>query len=440
MSTQILKTGFAEIKCDKFRTSNLQNGKEMLSHIYNVEEHRKNGNVVIHGCCLKQMKVSGTSNFYRVELALDPGRNVVSMHCQCVPGVSGLCKHAAALFLYINTERQETRTDAACSWNKPSARGSELYPKGKKMQDLVQTESIRPPAAIEDVKNDMEKHFHLLVENNLKNSAIFKVLSADHVEDINDMNEELLIPEEVVEKVFEPRNTCHFMTSCLISGKLKLCQIQKSIPQVETDFCNDKLKLNLEEAKQLCRNTLRQANSGAWFDGRKYRITASKAHVIARSRNRTTRYRNWTSTPPEGLPGLRYGREMEGFARKKFEQLNACEVHQLGLVLNPLQPWLAGSPDGVTKLGGEYVLLEIKCPLSCKDSPINVGYIMEGQLKKNHPYFAQIQVLLYLCNLKKCIFFVFSFADSVQLEISRIIPKLEEIYYRELLPALCETI
>ena len=417
MSNQIVKTGFAEIYCDKFRKSNIQNGKEMLSHVYNVEEHRSDGTVEIRGCCLKQMKISGTTNFYRVELSLDRERNVNSMHCQCVPGVSGLCKHAAALFLYINSERQESRTDAACSWKKPSARGKELYPKGKKIQELVVTEPVPSPVNVKDVRHDLENHFNLLVENGLENSMIFKVLSADGDSDCEGRINKVLIPQEVINQVFEPRTIRHFMTSCLISGKLKLCKIEQGLPQIQVDFYQDKLKITIEEAIQLCKNTVAQASSGAWYDGRKHRITASKAHIIARSRTCTTRFRNWSSSPPEGLPGLKYGREMEDIARTKFEQLNTCDVYQLGLVLNPLQPWLAGSPDGVTKLDGEFVLLEIKCPLSCKDSSINVGYIKDGKLKRSHPYFAQVQVLLYLCNLRKCLFFMFSSADSVQIEI-----------------------
>ena len=419
MSNQILKTGFAEIFCNKFRKSNLQNGKEMLSHVYNVEEHRSDGATEIRGCCLKQMKVSGTSNFYRVELSLDAERNVVSMHCQCVPGISGLCKHAAALFLFINLEREETRTDQACSWNRPSARGSELYPKGKKIQDLVKTEPIPSPVDLREVKNDMEKHFNLLVENNLEDSMIFKVLSADNVLDSDCIDTEQVIPEEIIAKIFEPRTICHFMTSHFISGKLKLGKIDLALPQVEGNFYENNLKINIEEAKYLCKNTQKQGNSGAWFDGRKNRITASKAHTILRSRTSSTRLRNWTSTPPEGLPGLKYGREMESLARKKYEEFNTCEVHQLGLVLNPSQPWLAGSPDGVTKVNEEFILLEIKCPLSCKDRAINVAYVANGTLKRNHPYFAQIQILMYLCNLQKCHFFIFSSADSLQLEVLR---------------------
>ena len=266
MSHQILKTGFAEIYCDKFRKSNLQNGKDMLPHVYNVEEYRNEGAVEIHGCCLKQMKVSGTNNFYRVELSLDAERNVISMHCQCVPGISGLCKHAAALYLYVNTERQETRTDTACSWKKPSARGNELYPKGKKVQDLVKTEPVASPVPVEDAKKDLEKHFSLLVENGLNNSMIFKVLSADGENSNDDSEQMCLIPEEVIEKIFEPRTICHFMTSCLISGKLKLCQIELGLPQIEADFYRDKLKINIEDAKQVCKRTYGQSSSYKYIE------------------------------------------------------------------------------------------------------------------------------------------------------------------------------
>jgi hypothetical protein len=57
-------------------------------------------------------------------------------------------------------------------------------------------------------------------------------------------------------------------------------------------------------------------------------------------------------------------------------------------------------------------ILEIKCPISCKDSEINVDYIdSDGKLKTNHAYYTQIQILLYVTCAKTCHFFVFSSCD-----------------------------
>ncbi|KAL4101273.1 hypothetical protein QTP88_021293 [Uroleucon formosanum] len=62
---------------------------------------------------------------------------------------------------------------------------------------------------------------------------------------------------------------------------------------------------------------------------------------------------------------MEYGKMMEDIARKKFETLTNFKVLNCGLFIDKDKPYLAASPDGLV---GDTALLEIKCPLSIKDT------------------------------------------------------------------------
>ncbi|MBM3939204.1 MAG: hypothetical protein FJ333_11215, partial [Sphingomonadales bacterium] len=92
--------------------------------------------------------------------------------------------------------------------------------------------------------------------------------------------------------------------------------------------------------------------------------------------------------------------------KEKFEKITKAVVLKSGLIIKTGQSWLCASPDGL--LENENSCLEIKCPFSCKDSELDVPYIKENMLVKNHPYYTQVQLQMYVSNSEKCYLFVFS--------------------------------
>ena len=113
---------------------------------------------------------------------------------------------------------------------------------------------------------------------------------------------------------------------------------------------------------------------------------------------------------------------MEATAREKYEQLFGYKVHLTGVIVSPQQGWLCGSPDGLVKVGEEWVVLEIKCPSRCKDTDkVEVDYLMNNntELKETHAYYTQVQLNMYLTGLSKAHLFVFSTKDSVLVEVPR---------------------
>ena len=167
------------------------------------------------------------------------------------------------------------------------------------------------------------------------------------------------------------------------------------------------------------RLTLKQSGSSDWFMHRQLRITASQSQRIFRARNDRTRWKYFEGSCPD-IASLRYGHEMEPVAMAAFSKSTGFVVSELGLVARVSQGWLAASPDGIFKdSSGTLCLLEIKCPFSCKDSQIKMDYIVNGTLKQTRPYYCQIQIQLYCCDLKVCHFFVYSSEDQVQIIVHR---------------------
>lgn len=128
---------------------------------------------------------------------------------------------------------------------------------------------------------------------------------------------------------------------------------------------------------------------------------------------------------------------------------------QAGLVVHQSQPWLCGSPDGLLKYQGSPCLLEIKCPYKRRDSILidateKVSFLkyvkyVDGQLtlQKSHRYYTQVQLLMYVCNVSLCFFFVHSNVHDITLLIERdedfistAVRGLEDFYFMWLLPAL----
>ena len=113
-----------------------------------------------------------------------------------------------------------------------------------------------------------------------------------------------------------------------------------------------------------------------------------------------------------------YGRQMESKAKAFLKDFLDSDIHDVGLVTKKNQPWLCSSPDGILlHKTGEIVALEIKCPSSCAGKNITVPYIENDKLKENHPYYTQIQIQLYCCDLNMCLLLIYSSRDFKLIEV-----------------------
>ncbi|XP_020366468.1 uncharacterized protein LOC109911545 [Rhincodon typus] len=229
--------------------------------------------------------------------------------------------------------------------------------------------------------------------------------------------------------------------------------------------------ISKQRVAEIEKETRGQRENPAWFEQRRNRITASVAHKISHSK-----FVNGKSTevPQSYLksvvgqgsnvttPAMKWGVQNESMAIKKYEKLKSEAIgHQVcvrscGLFVDPEKHWLAASPDGVVvdKATGDTIgLVEIKCPYKHKNHTINKAcedktFCLERnkgelQLKKNHPYFTQIQCQLAVAGLEQADLAVYTDRDVAIVPVKsdkkfwkNTENKLEDFYTRAVLPEL----
>ena len=102
-----------------FEKSNIDNGIALVDagHVHNVKEVDKPGSLpVITGICIPQTNIREPP--YKLFMEIDVDRKVTKLECWCRDGV--ICKHGFGLIHYMNTHRDETKTDVSCGFTEPS--------------------------------------------------------------------------------------------------------------------------------------------------------------------------------------------------------------------------------------------------------------------------------------------------------------------------------
>jgi hypothetical protein len=201
-----------------------------------------------------------------------------------------------------------------------------------------------------------------------------------------------------------------------------------------------------------------QANCPLWYAERKKRLTASNFGRICKMTDRTdpkklARDLLYRDIPP-WVPAIRYGRDMEAVARKKYREKNG-RVCPAGLLIHSSLTYLACSSDSYAPDSDK--IIEIKCPYSVRDlTPVQAArssnsfcssYLPStGQLrlKREHNYFYQIQGQLEIWNKEYCDFIIYT-PSGIHVECikrdrnfweSRMKPKLNAFYKNYYLPLL----
>ena len=392
------------------RQSTDSKGKNLTDsdHVFNVKEVRIPGKETeIVGCCIHQTSINETP--YNVNLWLDDNRNVTSAHCNCPAGAQGHCKHTSAVFHFVNSERQETKTDKSCKFIAPSQAGRDRYPKGQEIDEIFGLKQKCPVVNFKNISLEAkEEQYKLMMEAQNTDSPLFHIckmretLAAAAAEpEIVSVSAEL--PDWFKNKVFPDMFTPNFESEPM-----------KKLNATERNKYIEKIIVTSSQAAEICKNTCDQSSSEIWKQERKNRITASRAHKIKNARKNEKRLQYFFDdlTSLENVESIRYGMNCEKLAREKYEELSENQVFVPGLVIKIDEPWLAASPDGLVLDHNEnFKLVEIKCPFSCKEKNIDVKYIENGRLLESHQYFTQIQLQMYVCQAKETDLFIYSSVD-----------------------------
>ena len=168
-----ISCGFGAIKGLQFNPQPLKDGHLLLgendfetSHIFNVREvfYKNQTDSDIIGECIRSMSVRSDS--YKLTFVIDKERNVKSGRCSCVAGIDLKCKHSAALYLYINLERTESKTDAPKAWLKPSEKQKKMYRKAKTFKEMFGGVDFNPDYKLKEHR--MKRLTELMEKANLK--------------------------------------------------------------------------------------------------------------------------------------------------------------------------------------------------------------------------------------------------------------------------------
>ncbi|KYM97059.1 hypothetical protein ALC62_12260 [Cyphomyrmex costatus] len=119
--------------------------------------------------------------------------------------------------------------------------------------------------------------------------------------------------------------------------------------------------------KEIECNTKKQSDSEFWLSLRKVMLTASNFGTVSRKRPTTScamLVKNILFPPIIDTAAMKYGRDMEEMAKQNLSEILKKDIKPCGLFIDPDNPWLGASPDGLHDEDG---LVQIKCPLTAEN-------------------------------------------------------------------------
>ena len=202
--------------------------------------------------------------------------------------------------------------------------------------------------------------------------------------------------------------------------------------------------------------------------GMKYalvRITASVAHDILRTKMdkpAQSIIRKICSSPgfyTTNVPSLKWGLDNESTALDGYKRFHCIdhpdmEISDCGLKLLSDTSYIGATPDGIfnCKFHDQQKLIEIKCPYKMRETvkledalllDPNFYIDKDGNIKRNHKYYTQIQLQLFVFNQSNCDFVVWTpnwlYCTTVARDdsfIDTMITVIKEFYCKHIIPEL----
>jgi YqaJ-like viral recombinase domain len=198
-------------------------------------------------------------------------------------------------------------------------------------------------------------------------------------------------------------------------------------------------------------------NSQVWRKERQVRITASNCYqIFTYSKNRNADWTKKFNNINKGFvtEATEYGKTTEKLAFQRY-QIDEPLVKMAGLCVNPKQPWLGCSPDGV--ITSKRRIIEIKCPKAFEKNSVSLKECKflrcdpqqtgppKFSLKTKHAYYGQIQLNLYLLNCESADLVIYSkFDDNYErirvdfddIFVTTMLSSLKDVFFYILLPLI----
>ena len=413
---------------------------------------------------------------YSISMALSSSsQEIMQAECECPAGRGphGSCKLIAALcyalvdFSRFNTTPEyQTPTDVLQKWNQPCRQDLELIPVhelGLRRKELVPSKRLvgsnvvfdpRPSqtliqqqsaAAGDDLR--LEKLRCDLVALNVP-CGLLNILVPDTRRIEHDhCYYQLKSPTDLEQtnNDLSLNTSPHFITTAHTACTTIHVSQPEACCKTEGDII-DRLTLSTIECESLEKETRKQSSSSVWFEACRMRITGSICGCIILQKEKTVAllYSCLYPKPMIHLPKpIAWGHQHEPLARNEYMYVSNMNSHghpglktsEAGFIIHEDKCWLGASPDAwvvdpsVVKI---YGLAEFKCPISkanmfveeaCKDPQFCCTVINNKiQLKKNHSYYHQIQLQLFVASdrVHWCDFVVYTLKN---ISVERIYPQ-----------------
>ena len=222
------------------------------------------------------------------------------------------------------------------------------------------------------------------------------------------------------------------------------------------------LQVTPHQIQFLEKSTTAQSTSPLWWQARIGRITASVAHAVlhtdpVKPSNSLMRKLCIPAKRTINAESLKWGRDHETTALDSYQTTQeafheTCDLKRCGIKISDNFPFLAASGDGFMSCSCHGPrLVEVKCPYGKRDvtsaeelfEDSNFYLDQDGALKKNHPYYMQVQLGMYCWNVNVCDFVVWTPSVVIITSVERdanfvieCIPKLVAFFEMNILPEL----
>ncbi|XP_047024927.1 uncharacterized protein LOC124633669 [Helicoverpa zea] len=315
------------------------------------------------------------SKLYTVTLVIDEEEDLIcSLECHDCVASHGGCKHAIAFVMWIHRRSEEPScTSTECYWKK-----SKLSQVGTSLKCITAKEMSKGCPSLSSNSSVLAKYLHEASKRKIEDCELLK---------------------------YQPNS--NLSDTALVSMHQLVFKFKEKCSEIFIQNVNIP-DITIRKVEKETRN---QYKSRLWYELRYGRITASRAFEVSRCK---TPDGTLISTIMGGqipdTPAMRRGRILEDSVRQILQRKLKKTIRTCGLILNSKYPMIAGSPDGICE---EYII-EIKCPTSAKTF---MNYIKDG--KTTERYYYQIQIQMYLADLKKCIFCVADpkFSENKKIEM-----------------------
>lgn len=397
-------------KADYSTSKPLKRGKQYVDsgHVFEILEGVTSDQMFCLKCKIQASYKA--KEVHQVSVMINPSTTrVIHGTCDCKASSMGRCSHVAALlYVLLNyldacDEDNVPCTSKLCSWNQgrkrkePHKADEQQY---KNKNDISKRRSYDPGRSLTRPV-DKQKINNLLSDLQLINASrkaptMWQLLLQPQYEDY-------------------------------ILDKPRKSQLKTLVYRLTTNVCNNRIgPVDITLGVQ--------SDDDKWWQYRKILITASKIkqfktdktndQIFALVNSQLWVQQNITTE------AMQYGRENEEIARQKYKDFTSkkfsYEVQSSGLWVNSKYPGLGASPDGLIldPLRNTTGVLEIKCPKILENfNPTDLHFLTPQQrtsfcctsvsttcmkLKRNHPYYYQIQTQMAITERLWCDFVIWT--------------------------------